>query len=657
MAKSGADTSTIRNYIKKANFYYSINIDTSIFYSRQALMNVSNINDSVLACKVYETHAKSFYYKNRYDSAEYFYKMAIKIVPKDSLYYLSNLYNSYSSALIMVNKYDTALYYIIKSFEINKKLGLKKKLMYNYANFQGVYRCLGAFDISTSYIFKGLPIAEEYKDTVMMIKFLQALGNNYSFINSWDLSIFYSKKALDYSLVLNDYLLASELANTIALAYGNNGNKTEGVKYLHLSYDYAHEINYSAMEAMSLVNLASFLVSDNQYDSALYYNAKSDSIARSINYISGITATDIIYGQIYLETKKYDLALKYLLHAANSKEHGEISLINRAYYYLSTLYEDKNDFKNAYKYYKIYSQNNDSLINEQKAEEIANLKMQYELNKKQELMDAITSQKEAEMQAEKMRYKFIKNITIIGAVAFAIITILLVISYRGMQKQKITNLKNEINSYRQRLMAQQMNPHFIFNMLNSIQFFIYENKKEESMNFVSQFAQLMRLNLYNSQNDIITIKDEIDALKIYLELEKIRLVNKFDYSIEIDPMIDIEKQLVPSFLIQPLVENSIKHGISSIEHKGFIQTKIALNDSSLVYYIMDNGIGFKRSKAKKNDNKHNSYGLELTKKRIFLIGILNNKQTGFTFTDIYDENEECIGSKVELIIPASLQLI
>jgi LytS/YehU family sensor histidine kinase len=283
--------------------------------------------------------------------------------------------------------------------------------------------------------------------------------------------------------------------------------------------------------------------------------------------------------------------------------------------------------------------------------------MQYELNKKQEQMEAEAKEKEAEHLAETKRYKLIRNITIVGFFVILIIALLAIIVFRYRQKQKLVNLKNEIDKYRQRLMTQQINPHFIFNTLNSIQYFIYNNKKEESMEFVSQFAQLMRLNLYNSQRDTIALQDEIEALKLYLELERTRLEDLFDYSIEIDPAIDSKTQLVPSFLIQPLVENSIKHGVLNRKQKGNIQTRIIRKKDSLIYSVIDNGIGFERSKVSQKDPAHTSYGLELTNKRVSLIGLLNSKQTYFTFADIKNNKGVCTGAKVELVIPSSLRLV
>ncbi|MBN2610403.1 MAG: histidine kinase [Bacteroidales bacterium] len=647
---SNTDTSLIRSYIIKSEGYFSKNSDSALFYSSKAVKACSFISDQHLISEVYKTHGIVFYYKTRYDSSAYYMNIAIKHVPKDDEIYLATLYNIHASVLIMDNKYDTALYYIENAYNINKRLNNKQELVKNLANFGLVYKCMGAFDLSIKYIYQGLPVAEELKDTAVLIKLLHSISANFLSMKKPGQAVNYGKQALGYSLAMKNYKRASEISNSIANAHEQLEQYDEAKRNYQLSYDYAHKINYATMEAAALVNLGLFYAHKLQFDSALFYLAKGKSIAQKYNFAATITAADITYSKIYTETKEYDKALKHLLAAIEGEDKAESSIINAAYLQLSEVYAAIGDYPKAYKYHVIYTQRNDSAINKQKLEEIAGIRTQYELNKKQELMDA-------ELEASASKLKLIRTISIVGFIVIMIIAALLVITFRFKQKQKVTNLKNEIDNYRQRLMAQQMNPHFIFNTLNSVQYFIYNNKKEESMEYISQFAQLMRLNLYNSQNDIIALKDEIEALKLYLELERIRLDNKFDYTIEVGPEIDVSEQLVPSFLIQPLVENSIKHGFLKIEHKGNIHTSIIRRNGSLVYNIIDNGAGIKRTTASHEGSTHKSYGLELTKKRIALIGILNNKQTSFTFTENTGPDGNCSGTRAELVIPSSLRLI
>ncbi len=649
-AGSDIDTSTVRNLLETADSLCSIHPDSALLYSQKAVHAAPFVNDRYFVSRIYKNHAKVFYFKSLYDSSAFFLKKAMDNAPPDEPDYLADLYNNFGSISIMQNRFDTALFFIQKALAINENHNKRKHLISNYANLGTLYRRMGAYDISTHYIYKGLPIAEELKDTTRILKFLQTMGYNYWFMKKHGPAIKYCNQALEYSLATNNYKRASELTNTIAEVYRDLEQFDKAMRYFQISSDYAKRVNFPAMEAVSLLNTGILYADKNLYDSAMIYLAKGDSIAQKNNYINIIIAADIYYGRVYTETKQYGKALTHLLNAIEDRDKGESSLITGAYLKLSKVYENLGDYAKAYNYHVLYSQRNDSAVNKQKTDEIANIRMQYELNKKQEQLDA-------ELKAEAKRYRLIRNITILGVIAILIISALLVITYRSRQKQKLYDLKNEINSYRQRLMTQQINPHFIFNTLNSIQYFIYNNKKEESMDFVSQFAQLMRLNLYNSQNDIIALKDEIEALKIYLELERVRLDNKFDYDIEIDPAIDIEKQLVPSFLIQPLVENSIKHGIMKLEHKGDIQTKIIRNNGNLTYTIIDNGIGFEKSKDGTGDTKHISYGLELTKKRLLLIGILNNAETDFTFTEIKKKDGKCAGTRVEIVIPSTLRSI
>ncbi|MBN1181538.1 MAG: histidine kinase [Bacteroidales bacterium] len=646
-AKSDIDTSLLCNYLKTAENYCLTNTDSAFYYSQKAINYLALITDPYLVSRVYRCRGKVFAYKFQYDSAEYYYNKAVTIIPKDRVTDLARLYNSYGGVLMYQNKFDTALYYLQKSNAILKNLNLKKDLMNNYLNLGAAYRWERSFEISTRYNFQGLPIAEELHDTLQIIRFLYTIGVNYQLMKKPELAIFHCQKALAYAMATKNYQQVSMLTNVIALSYKELKQDNEALKNFQLAFYYARMANFSTVEAVSLINIGDYYTEHDQYDSAMIFLKRGDSIAHKINNLYIITGANISFGELYMKTNQYDKALDHFLNAIKNKDDVEYSLINGAYLKLSRLYKAMGNYTKAYEYHVIYSERNDSSLNEQKADEIANLKMQYELNKKQEQMDA-------ELKDETERLKLVRTLTIFGFVVSLIIATLLVITFRFKQKQRIINLKNEIDGYRQRLMAQQMNPHFIFNTLNSIQYFIYNNKKEESMEYVSQFAQLMRLNLHNSQNDIIALEDEIQALKLYLELEKIRMNNKFDYTIEIDPGIDMKEQLVPSFLIQPLVENSIKHGVLKIKHKGNIFTKVHRNNGNLVYTIIDNGIGFERSKASQESTKHKSYGIELTKKRIVLLGILKNKHTSFTCTDLKEPNGECKGSKVELVIPSLL---
>jgi LytS/YehU family sensor histidine kinase len=199
----------------------------------------------------------------------------------------------------------------------------------------------------------------------------------------------------------------------------------------------------------------------------------------------------------------------------------------------------------------------------------------------------------------------------------------------------------------------QMNPHFLFNVLNSIQSFIVSNNGDQAERFLAKFAKLTRLMLDGSREEKITIEDEVTSLQLYLELEKLRFENKFNFSIEVDETIDTEFCLIPPLLIQPYVENSILHGMKGIEHEGNILVKMESKKDQIICTIKDNGIGRAKAKAIKNKTnmEHKSVGLLIAKERLQQL----NKSIALVelikIEDLKDESNNPIGTKVEIVIP------
>ncbi len=230
----------------------------------------------------------------------------------------------------------------------------------------------------------------------------------------------------------------------------------------------------------------------------------------------------------------------------------------------------------------------------------------------------------------------------------------IVIFYRMkfMEYKKQNELKSELAKERQKALGQQMNPHFIFNTLNSIQYYIYNNDKISSNKYLSKFAKLMRTTLNNSQQETISIKDELDSLTLYLELEQLRFSNKFKYEILVDENIDQRFYRIPTLLIQPYIENSIKHGVAHLKENGLIKLELNMSNNTLFCTIEDNGIGRKRAEEINVQKRktHKSYGTKITEKRLHLINSLYGKILTVKYTDLY-ENETVSGTKVKICIP------
>jgi len=214
-------------------------------------------------------------------------------------------------------------------------------------------------------------------------------------------------------------------------------------------------------------------------------------------------------------------------------------------------------------------------------------------------------------------------------------------------------MNRKISEITQANLRQQMNPHFIFNTLNSIQYYMYQHDKISTNNYLTKFSSLMRKVLDNSQHTSVPLSDELSALNLYLELEAIRFRDKFDYRIKIDEDIDPLMYKVPTMLIQPYVENSIIHGLIPMEGKGTVSIDLKLQNNSILCTIEDNGIGrdASREKNKAREGNHNSLGTRITESRLDLVNELYGTSLCVEYTDLKNENGEPAGTRVEMHIP------
>ena len=191
----------------------------------------------------------------------------------------------------------------------------------------------------------------------------------------------------------------------------------------------------------------------------------------------------------------------------------------------------------------------------------------------------------------------------------------------------------------------QMNPHFIFNTLNSIQHYIAVNDFKSTNKYIVQFATLIRTILNLSEKSVITLQEEIDILTMYMDLEKMRFEEQFDYKIEYSDEVDVDYDEIPSMLLQPYVENAIWHGLMNKKGKGLIKIGIREEGEYLCCSIEDNGIGRKKAakiKAKRNIQQK-SIGMSVTKERLDLIG---DNDFNVETIDLYDDDGNACGTKM-----------
>ena len=215
-------------------------------------------------------------------------------------------------------------------------------------------------------------------------------------------------------------------------------------------------------------------------------------------------------------------------------------------------------------------------------------------------------------------------------------------------KQKQTRLQHKISELRFAALRSQMNPHFIFNALGSMQLLINTGKSMEANMYLSKFARLLRMILENSANSRLSLEEEIEALRLYVELEALRF--KFQYEIKIDPELNVSEIQIPGMLIQPFIENAIKHGITGKKEAGKLELEFRIDGDQLVCIIQDNGIGRKASaKIQRNAEGHRSRGMQLIEKQLALIR--PQRPDRLQILDREDDQGEALGTRIEIRLP------
>ncbi|TND08274.1 MAG: Sensor histidine kinase [Bacteroidetes bacterium] len=225
---------------------------------------------------------------------------------------------------------------------------------------------------------------------------------------------------------------------------------------------------------------------------------------------------------------------------------------------------------------------------------------------------------------------------------------------RGQQKRELEKamLNQQVTEMEMKALRAQMNPHFIFNAITSIQHFVLRNDSKQANKYLTKFSKLIRNVLENSEHDTIHLKQEVDTLTLYVEIESLRFSSKFDYTIDIDPALYNAPVMVPAMLIQPFVENAIWHGLLPRHSDGRLLITIKRTDDYIHCLVDDDGIGRPASALlKKETGDHKSFGMNITRERIDALNRVHLKKTELKITDKTDPEGKPAGTLVELFIP------
>ena len=307
---------------------------------------------------------------------------------------------------------------------------------------------------------------------------------------------------------------------------------------------------------------------------------------------------------------------------------------------LSDIYESTNRGPEALKAFKNHVQLRDSIASEENKAEVARKEMKFQMEKR-----------EALATAELKRERLMKNAAIAGGVILLLTALFGYWSYKRRRdastRQQTADFKTKVAETELKALLSQMNPHFIFNALNSISDYVSQHNAEKANHYLTKFAHLMRMILESSEKKEITLEEDLKLIETYMEIESLRLNKKLSYEIDVDPGVDASNTLVPPLILQPFVENSIWHGISKKEGPGKICLEIRQVNNSLIYSVDDDGVG-RNSVVRQNGNHDHSMGSRISQNRVDIINTLKGTKGSI---EIIDKPQ---GLRVEVKLPLEL---
>ena len=507
------------------------------------------------------------------------------------------------------SNYAKALQYHLKAVKIYEEIGNESKSARIYNNIGIVYKAQGEHFKALNAFVKCLKIQEKLKDEAVGITTTN-IGNIYLDQKNYPKAFEYYSKAIVLFEEFPNSRGLGELYNNLGLYYKEISNPKKAFENWNLA-------------------LQSFDAIDDKF-------GKSD--------------TYHLMGELYFNQKEYNNALLYAEKAAAlSSQLNVLEGTALAEKLLSDVYEKLNKPNEAFAHFKLYKTAQDSLINHENIRKSVQAEMNYEFEKKEVLQKKELEKKELLLAEQSKRHT-------LQTLFIALLVLLLMgiafLIYNRLQLKKTLTLQKELAEYEQKALHLQMNPHFVFNCLGSISSFIVQNGTDSAIKYLSKFSKLMRLTLEYSKESLIPIDKEIESLQNYLELEQLRFNNVFVF--KITKSADIEDDMaLPPLLLQPFVENAIIHGLIPKKEYGTISVDFSIENESLICTILDDGIGFEKSKEIKENLVaiHKSMALDITKKRLEMMEASTAQKAKVAIKEIKNESGEIQGTKVVLNLP------
>ncbi len=611
------------------------------------------------------------------DSSRVYLELTRKLSERaDDPYGLATYYLLAGKIEDRVLNYNDAKDSFIKSIQIADSIGYERGSELAYSTLGYLYRREGKLDSSNICFEKVRDLAQDSLGKSIAIN---GIALNYKSVGAYKEATENFYRTLELTAE-EDHIYRSSVFLNVGMVCEDQGLNDQALKYYKDALTEATLSEKKNELAEVLGSIGSYYYRILIYDSAKLYLQKSIILLREnqnqyqytsvamnlakvymkqgkwekvneiLNELESLESLDknpslkaklkMLRATYFLDNPKsdFDEAYSALLEAENLILDGQSKFLYGEWLNLkSQVLEKKRPFE-ALQAYRAFHHWQDSLVSQNNANYTAMLETKYESAQKDQKIDNLSQQ--AQIQALQISQR---NTQLIGA---GVALLVLILGGFAFNQQRKFKHQQAVSDMEQRMLRLQMNPHFIFNALASIQNYILQSDTKESVSYLAKFGKLMRQILEHSREEFITIEEETDMLRNYLEIQQLRFKNRFDFKIEIDKSIDPAEMKIPPLFAQPFVENAIEHGLKDKTSDGLITIRFSPEGKNIRLEVEDNGSGIQSTAS--SSKSHKSLASIISRERLEIL----SKRLKMEFTMEVMNKKDSSGTYASLILPA-----
>lgn len=626
--------------LAKSCYFDDLDYSGAINYGKLAIPLYKELEQNKNLAYIYKILGFAYVDKENYNNGILYLDSSLNLYSNyEKLLPIIQVYTNKGIAYSYIENNDKAINAFRKAVDLSRELGDSSQIATNLLNIGIIYNSSGKYPLAIEHLIQAAEIFEKTNDTITVINTYIEIGDVYQAWDKNDIAFSYYNKAEALKQNIQDKKVLASLYDAMGYTSEKQDSIEKSKSFYYDVLNLSNEIEYKAGVSQAYYRLGNLSLRENDYDEAIYYFNLSLNIEKDIGSVQNIVYMKNLLASVYNDIGLYNKSLQLLRKARKlCIENNFRKTLSENNLMLYHAFKNTGHADSALYYYEKHIELKDSIYGESQEIMMEELREKYESEKKENTILNLSIEKQLqEKQIARQNQLFIALV-----IVFFLIIIIGFLFYI-QQKRKEENRKLKI---KQQLFRSQMNPHFIFNALNSIKNFFLNNEKNKAADYLVDFSQLMRQVLEGSIEDLKTLDSELLLVKNYLNLQQLRFNNAFHFEVIIDNKVDAESVLFPTMLLQPFIENSIEHGVSKGGNS--ITINASRENGLLVVCITDNGPGIFTSEKHKKTG-HKSRALQITNDRIKILKKLYKWKVNFEIKEIKDKNNK--GTLVKFTLP------